>query len=242
MGDGQLRLSNRLDCHIYLIDGGRLKALIDCGAGVEPERIVANIREDGLDPKGLDLVILTHSHPDHAGGAKFFQEECGAEILVPEPEQKFLEAPQPELEEAIQITKRTGIYPEDYQFTYCKADRALKDQETLDLGRYQVQVIVVPGHSPGIAALLLTGEGRRALFSSDILFFGGTIGLGNWPTSSLKQYRENIGRLAGLRVEELYPGHFLWTLEAGQEHIDRAVEALQLAWPPPMWSHQHPAY
>ena len=77
-------------------------------------------------------------------------------------------------------------------------------------------------------------------FSGDAVFHGGTIGLGNWAGSNLEDYRRYIGRLSGLSVEGLYPGHFLWTLRDGQEHLDTAVANMASAWVPPAWQHQHP--
>jgi glyoxylase-like metal-dependent hydrolase (beta-lactamase superfamily II) len=102
-----------------------------------------------------------------------------------------------------------------------------------------MQAIEVPGHSKGSTCYLLRQGERRILFSGDTVFLGGTIGLGNWPGSSLDDYRQYVGRLSGLAVDTLLPGHFLWTLEDGQEHLDRAVENLKLAWVPPAWEHHH---
>ena len=110
----------------------------------------------------------------------------------------------------------------------------------LTVGRYALRVIQVAGHSLGATCYLLDRGGYRILFSSDVVFYNGTIGLGNWPGSSLKDYRRCIGRLANLSVDALLPGHFMWTLEGGQEHLDRAIENLRLAWVPPAWQHNHP--
>src|SRR5262249_18816294 len=62
-------LTDPLDCHVYLIDGGDELALIDAGAGVGAEAIVENVRAGSLDPAGIRHLILTHGHGDHAGGA-----------------------------------------------------------------------------------------------------------------------------------------------------------------------------
>jgi len=83
---------------------------------------------------------------------------------------------------------------------------------------------------------------RRAFFSSDAVFIGGTIGLGNWPGSSLEAYRENIHKVQGLGVDELYPGHGLWTLRDGQKHLDKALNNLSYGWVPPIGSHNHPVF
>ena len=67
-------LSDDPDCHVYLIDGGDELALIDCGMayGDSLERILGNVRAEGLDPARITKVIVTHYHMDHAGGAARF--------------------------------------------------------------------------------------------------------------------------------------------------------------------------
>jgi len=238
VGSGQIRLSNRMDSHVYLIDGGDELALIDAGVGVESECILENVRKEGFDLKRLRSVLVTHSHPDHAGGCRDIQARTGCSIIAPEHENKILEG-MIDIEESVNICKKTGIYPPDYIFPRCKVDRVVGHGEKVPVGRYEVTAITVPGHSKGSTCYLLKQEDCRILFSSDVVFFGGTIGLGNWPGSNLDDYRRSIGRLADLRIDALLPGHFLWTLKGGQEHLDKAIQNLKLAWVPPAWSHQH---
>jgi len=44
-------------------------ALIDAGGGGGVDRIIGNIRDVGLNPERVELLILTHCHYDHIGGA-----------------------------------------------------------------------------------------------------------------------------------------------------------------------------
>jgi len=239
VGSGQIRLSNPYDCHIYLIDGGDELALIDAGVGIETETILANIREEGLDEEKVKYILLTHCHADHAGGCINLKKRLNCKIVCSEAEGRLLENGT-DIEIGLEVAKRTGIYPKDYKFQHCKPDIIIKDWETIKVGRYNVKAIIVPGHSPSSTCYLLDIDGYRILFSSDIVFLGGTIGLGNWPGSSLERYRESIGKLSNLSIDALLPGHFLWTLRDGQASLDRAVENLSLAWVPPAWQHQHP--
>lgn len=241
VGSGQIRLSNPMDCHVYLVDGGDELALIDAGVGYETDLIIDNIRQDGLDQRKIKSLLLTHCHSDHAGGCKGIKERLGCQVIVPELEDRILEEGSDQ-ELGLDITKRSGIYPKDYVFPHCKVDRTVRHGDKIQVGKYEVTVIQVPGHSKGSSCLLLEQNGYKIVFSSDIVFLGGTIGLGNWPGSSLDDYRRSISRLANLSVDGLLPGHFLWTLKGGQDHINKAIEALSLAWVPPLWQHQHPAF
>lgn len=82
VGAGDFGLSHEADCHVFLIDCGNIRVLIDAGVGIRYEDIINNIREDGFDPKSIDIILITHSHADHAGGAKFLKEYTGAELVA----------------------------------------------------------------------------------------------------------------------------------------------------------------
>jgi glyoxylase-like metal-dependent hydrolase (beta-lactamase superfamily II) len=73
--------ANFLDKNNFVIDqnalvvntGGKL-VLIDTGMGFRKPygprtgRLLANLRAAGIDPKSIDVVVLSHAHPDHVWG------------------------------------------------------------------------------------------------------------------------------------------------------------------------------
>ena len=238
VGDGRRGLSHDLDCCIYVIDCGSVFTMIDAGVGLDNETIVENIKSDGIELDKVRFLIITHAHSDHAGGAKFFQDSLQTEVLATELEAKLMSGG---TDEQLGLDMTRGIiYPEDYRYNHCKPDRVINDFEEIRIGNKTFTFIQVPGHSPGIACVLIRDD--KTLFSSDVVFHGGTIGLGNWAGSELSEYRKNIHKLANLGVEKLFPGHFLFTLRNGQKHIDKAIENLRKPWVPPAWQHQHPHY
>jgi len=241
VGSGQIGLSHKKDCHIYLVRCGTEHVLIDAGLGLGTEEILANVRYDGLDPRKISTLLVSHSHADHAGGCHALKSEVGCKVFAPEAESQLIENGSEE-DLGLDVTKRAGGYPATYVFAHCAVDKVLKDRELVHVGRCEFETIQVPGHSPGTACFLLRRDGQTVLFSSDVVFVGGTIGLGNWKGSSLTQYRQNIRKLEGLRVDALLPGHWIWTIRDGQEHLDKAIENLGLPYMPPNFQHQHPAY
>ena len=54
----------------YLVEAGDFRMLLDCGVTT----LVA-LKRQGLDPAGLDLVLLTHLHGDHVAGLPFLYHE-----------------------------------------------------------------------------------------------------------------------------------------------------------------------
>jgi glyoxylase-like metal-dependent hydrolase (beta-lactamase superfamily II) len=240
VGGGDIRLSNPSDCHIYLVDGGRERCLIDAGVGLDHHLILENIRQDGFSPKrDIDYILITHAHSDHGGGAKLMRQATGAKVIAPLGEAVFIEEGGEDLEFGLRVTKKSGVYPPSYVYGHTRVDKVVRHNERVKVGSYTFRVIQVPGHSHATAGYL--GEQRpRSFFSSDIVFINGTVGLGNWPGSNLDNYRNSIGRLRNLEVASLFPGHFMWTLKDGQTHLDQAIENFTQAWVPPAWTHLHP--
>lgn len=241
IGSGEIGLSNPLDCHVYLIGDKRGLAMIDAGAGVESEVLIANVKEEGFDPRGIKYLFLTHCHSDHACGGNDIKSETLCEVLASTEEIHYIERGTDE-ELGLGVCKKANWYPQDYKYVHCKVDRSLTSDETVTLESCRITSLIMPGHSYGVLCLLAELGKRRILFSSDTIFFGGTIGLGNWPGSSLQAYRESICKLQGLGVNELYPGHGLWALKDGQRYLDKAVDNLTYGWVPPIGGHNHPVY
>ncbi len=241
IGSGEIGLSNPLDCHVYLIGDKRGLAMIDSGAGVDSQTLLSNVRKEGFDPREIRYLVLTHCHSDHACGGLDVKSATNCTVLASREEAPYIERGNDQ-ELGLDVCKKANWYPQDYTYKHCKVDRSLTDKETVTLESCKMTALVMPGHSYGVLCLLVQMEGRRILVSSDTLFFGGTIGLGNWPGSSLQGYRESISKLGGLEADELYPGHGLWAVRDAQRYLDKAIDNLTYGWVPPIGSHNHPVY
>src|SRR2546428_3757677 len=75
VGSGRLGvgLSAELDCHVYLVDGGKEAALIDAGAGAAAAEILAYATAHGFPSDRIRHLLLTHGHSDHAAGTASFR-------------------------------------------------------------------------------------------------------------------------------------------------------------------------
>jgi hydroxyacylglutathione hydrolase len=226
-----LGISHFLDPNVYLLSGGEELALVDAGAGWGEDRILDNVRSLGYEPERIKHIFLTHAHADHAGGAASLAERLGAQVYLSELEREAL-ATADEEALGLSIARRNGFYPEDYRLHPCKVDVTLRGDERLRCGDLELVVIPTPGHSTGSVCFLVdTGEGA-ALFAGDTVFAGGRISLIVAPGSDLLAMQVSVAHLGGLNVASLLPGHGLFPLKGGQEHIDQAIEAFSTMLPP----------
>jgi glyoxylase-like metal-dependent hydrolase (beta-lactamase superfamily II) len=221
-GDYGMNLSHRLDCNTYVIDGGSELALVDAGFGPGTEEIIENIRRDGLDPARITQIIITHYHADHAGGCAPMQRATGAAVLAP-----VEAAPTIRVADADQIglnwAKQFGFYPAEYQWEPCAVDGEFKDGDILTVGTLNVTALATPGHCMGHYCLLLRGNDRVSLFSSDCVFWGGAIILQNVADANLQQYAASMNKLAALEFDALLPGHLTVSLKNGKRHVEIAA-------------------
>jgi hydroxyacylglutathione hydrolase len=226
-----LGISQVLDPNVYLLSGGEELALVDAGAGRGEDSILENVRSLGYEPGQIRHIFLTHAHADHAGGVASLAAKLGARVYLSELEREALENAD---EEALglPIARRNGYYPEDYRLRACEVDVPLRGDERLRCGDLELAVIPTPGHSVGSVCFLTETEEGVALFAGDTVFAGGRISLIVAPGSDLLAMQESIARLGGLNVTSLLPGHGIFPLEGGQEHIDQAIEAFATMLPP----------
>ncbi len=230
-GASGLGISHTLDPNVYLLSGGEELALVDAGAGWGEDRILDNVRSLGYEPGQIKHVLLTHAHADHAGGAASLAERVRSRVYLSELEREALENAD---EEALglSIARRNGYYPENYILRACKVDVALRGDEKLRCGDLELAVIPTPGHSAGSVCYLADTEEGVTLFAGDTVFAGGRISLIVAPGSDLLAMQESVASLGGLDRTRLLPGHGIFLLEGGQEHIDRAIEAFSTMLPP----------
>lgn len=221
-------LSNDPDCHIYLVDGGEEMALIDCGLAVGDsiERIIANVRAEGLDPAKITKVILTHYHMDHAGGAAAIKERLGVEIVAPAEAAEVMRTGD-ERAVALDTAKAGGLYPPDYRFEPVEVGQEVDEGDRVKVGSLQLEAIATPGHCDGHLSYLMQGAERRYLFAGDAIFSGGRIVLQNIHDCSVPKSVATIAKLKQVEFDALLPGHAAIALTGGMEHVARAHEACE---------------
>jgi len=178
------------NCNTYVIRGEKT-VLIDPGHSHHLNRLWSQMEEDGISPDSIDLVILTHSHPDHFEGLEAFLERSAKIAMNQEEERYLLKSGKLLFEMMRQSLPRFRI------------DFYLKEGE-LHLGKETFQVYQTPGHSPG--SLSIYWPERKVLITGDLIFYGG-VGRTDFLEGNSKLLMESIERLSELDTEILLPGH-----------------------------------
>jgi len=171
---------------LYVTDQGLI--LIDSLYGDLTDLAIENIRTLGFDPNDISYLIVTHAHYDHVGGARRFQDEFGAVVMMTETDW--------------QMTTEPAIYQE---YPTPIRHLAANDGSTLTLGREQLQFFETPGHTPGVLSLAFTvyddGYPREAFM------FGG-VGLNFSGVERTESYINSVERLQKMRgIEVNIPNH-----------------------------------
>lgn len=170
-------------------------AIIDPGMmGKEEENAMRGfIDREHLKVTGL---INTHLHIDHAVGDKFVVDTYGTPLQAHKADEPLIERIR---EQAEMFGIREKVHPADVSVYLEEGDR-------IKVGNGSLEVIHVPGHSPGGIALYDKEDGF--LISGDSLFQG-SIGRTDLPGGNMQQLvrgvKEKLLSLPGSTV--VYPGH-----------------------------------
>jgi glyoxylase-like metal-dependent hydrolase (beta-lactamase superfamily II) len=174
----------------------------------------------------IKKIFLTHAHADHSGGGKFLKERLKCKVIAGTLTKKYVEKGN-EQELGLDYAKRSGFYGDDYKFKTYNIDILTEDGEEMKIGESKLRAINIPGHSKDSMCYLVKKNGQNILFTGDVLNHGGKIVLLNCFGFDLKDYRENIKKLANLSIDMLFPGHGVFTIKNGQSHIDILVDAFE---------------
>ena len=227
-------ISGELDCHVYVLNSGSELALIDPGLGMghDFDTILQNVRDDGLDPKRIRKLILTHYHCDHIGAAAEAQKRLDVEVFASQFAAPVIRAGD-EQAVALDVAKEAGFYPQDYHLPPCPVDRELVEGDVFHVGNCELTTYETPGHCDGHLSFMITGADRRYLLGADLVFWGGRVLFQNIHDCRIDAYASSVFKAEKLQFDALLPGHLQISLSNGKAHVDKAAASFrQLGIPP----------
>jgi glyoxylase-like metal-dependent hydrolase (beta-lactamase superfamily II) len=138
----------------------------------------ARLAAAGVRPR---LLLLTHTHPDHVGGAFAVRETFGVPIAV-------------HRRHAAATVDGRPLAPE----------RLLDDGDEIPFPDGRLRVVHTPGHESGHCCFHEPDRGW--LFTGDTILSTGTTVIAP-PDGDMRAYLASLERLAGLRLTVIFPGH-----------------------------------
>jgi len=183
------------DAAIYLIHFDGHAALVDAGCGYANESLLANVRACGVRTEQIELLLLTHCHFDHTGGAASLRALLQCQTVAHQLDATFLEIG----DNGVTAATWYGSTIEPFV-----VDRKIAGpRETIQLGARTLEAIHIPGHSPGSLVYLAESQGLQVLFGQDV----------HGPLdasfhSNRKDYQESLKLLMSLEADILCEGHY----------------------------------
>lgn len=176
--------------HFMFIDD-RIQTLLDTGWGRESLQVLGN--------KKIDLIINSHFHRDHMGNNDAFP---GAKVWAHRLDAPAIRSRKTFLEYYGLDFSRTWL--DVSQITESAVHFELEDQERIQLGEVELQVIHTPGHSPGHCVFFCPKE--SLLYGGDMdlaeigPFYGSTV-------SSIDDWIASIDKVIALEPRIFISAH-----------------------------------
>ncbi|HSS73800.1 MAG TPA: MBL fold metallo-hydrolase [Gaiellaceae bacterium] len=205
----------------WLVVGDERLLLVDSGVdGTIAEHVAPALAELGRSPAEITDVVISHADVDHYGGNSELRRVAPqARIRSSAQDRPWIES-WPEISRdrygwyrvhGLDYDQPTWEWLENAAGPDTPIDGTLSNGERLDLGAVVVEVVALPGHSPGHLGVLHRESGtaivmdavlERGLYTTDDELISPP------PYASVPAYRATIARLRELRPTRLGTSHY----------------------------------
>lgn len=201
----------------YILLSDKRNLIIDTGFNIKAcmDAFMKGVEELKIDLKKTDL-LLTHMHADHLGLADDLR-KLGCKVLISKKDGKllnFLRASghtrYEEMNNALGLDKDAFMMNNKEfgkntteVFEYCP----LVEGEVIEVGSYALEVVDVPGHTPGHIGLyerknklFLSGDHILNEITPNITFWG-------YEIDSLGNFIDSLKKIYEFDIDLVFPGH-----------------------------------
>lgn len=201
----------------FLIKGTQKHILVDTGIPNSKGRILKQLNLQGIDPKDIGLIIVTHAHIDHFGSVAQLKRYLQVPVLVHRLDNPYynsgkaaiatMKPNKPQWWIFKQLVKNQTTEP-------FEADIVLESSEDYSLRAWGIdgKVIHTPGHTPGSLSVVLdNGE----VIIMDMMASGILLGGVMWHSrikqppfhDDLKALKTSFEKVLSEKGERYYLGH-----------------------------------
>jgi glyoxylase-like metal-dependent hydrolase (beta-lactamase superfamily II) len=193
---------------VYLIEDPDGLTIVDAALPWAAWAIARQLVAAGRRPAEVKRILVTHGHPDHAGGLPRLKAITGAQVIASGAERAVIEGKAPVARRPPEGPPAIGrrAWPPKVTLQGTPVDRVVEDGETLAEVMGGLRVIATPGHTPG--HISFWQPDRRILFCGDVIAasLGMRLPSPTW-TVDMDENRRSIKRLADLEPAIVCFGH-----------------------------------
>ena len=165
-------------------------AIVDTG---ETDELVRRLQNISPAPK-VQMILLTHTHLDHAGALPLLQEVWDVPTYMPRKDRPLFET----------LPMQGSMFGMPHLDRPCgRIDHEVDDGDEVQLGETTLRFISTPGHTPGQGCWYDDAD----IIVGDTLF-SGSIGRTDFPLSNPAEMVESLRRLTQLPLHlRVHSGH-----------------------------------
>ncbi|WP_375753607.1 MBL fold metallo-hydrolase [Vibrio sp. HN007] len=215
---------------IYLVEYKDKLLLLDGCSRADTEYVCSFIRDELKRPlSDLKLIVVTHMHPDHAGGAHTLRKLTGAKIVTSKHEHHWYRGVDgwlmyfTDLCLARWVAKRKKKKPIMlYYSPWLKPDIRLRDEELLP-GFEEWQILETPGHTDRDLSLLHIPSNR--IYVADLMVTVKGKYVPPFPIFYLNNYRRSLEKVLSYEPESLWLAHS-GEVQLNDEDLDYLMQSI----------------
>jgi glyoxylase-like metal-dependent hydrolase (beta-lactamase superfamily II) len=180
-------------CSVLLIEGQK-RTLVDVGHVGRRTFLQAALRERGLTPADIDVMVMSHAHWDHSQNFDLFED---IPMLVHRLERKYAHRPH---RNDWATPAWTGAMIESHP-------NILEVEEGYEI-EPGVRIMDTPGHSPGSISVQVETDNGLCVVTGDVLHYSDVALTRKNPLVfwNEEQATRSIDRIVGV-ADAIYPGH-----------------------------------
>ena len=134
--------------------------LVDTGGGPPAGKLLKNLEDLGINQDEIDLVVLTHLHPDHVGWNALYDKPIfqSAKYIVSSTDLKYWK-------QENNSSNLPHILKQVDPLIYSGVIEVIEDKHRITS---ELTVLSTPGHTPGHISLELNSKGKKGFVLGDV--------------------------------------------------------------------------